>query len=73
MSLKTSLLSCSWRKGPGQQPETGWNGSQRQFAILMPNLCSQFVVNPAATLSVQDLPGMLTAKKGLAQEKDSSE
>jgi len=71
-SPKSSVLSCSWREGPGQQRETGWKGSQRQFAILMPSPCRQFVVNPAATLSARDLPRTLIAKIHQAQQKDSS-
>lgn len=43
-------FSLAWG-GKGQQHGAGWKGSQRQSAILMPNFCNQFVVNPAAAIS----------------------
>lgn len=57
--LRMSFLSCSWREGPGQQHGTGSKGGKRpfRFAILTRNLCSQFVVSPAASLPARNLPG----------------
>lgn len=56
--LRMSFLSCSWREGPGQQHGTGSKGGERpfRFAILTRNLCSQFVVSPAASPPARNLP-----------------